>query len=291
VRRPTWFATLKTGLLLLWLWTKYVGFWQSLRACVWVFARKALPGQRQLANALMPKRRVVEISVPGYRYPFHARWPGSDLHIVYTILTCSEYAPIAQCLEADREITFLDIGANIGAASTYFLERFPRSRVVAVEPAPDNAEICRTNLKPYGARAMVIEAAIWNADTWLIFEMDTLQTGTEAGVQVREAAPGEPLSNGVRGIGISAVLAAANVALDEHAVLALKIDIEGSEEELFSGNTEWLSHISCIAIELHDIMRGRENCTRNFTHAVQKYLAAPPWSVNDTTFAKLTRPG
>lgn len=239
----------------------------------------------------MPKRRVVEISLPGYRYPFHARWPGSDLHIVYTILTCSEYAPIAQCLESDRQITFLDIGANVGAASTYFLEKFPRSRVIAVEPAPDNAEMCRTNLKPYGPRAMVIEAAIWNSDTRLIFEMGTLQTGTEAGVQVRQVAPGEPPSNGVRGIGMPTVFAEANVALDERAVVALKIDIEGSEQELFSGDTEWLSHISCIAIELHDVMRGRENCTKNFTRAVEKYLAAPVWSVNDTTFARLTRSG
>ena len=32
----------------------------------------------------------------------------------------------------------------------------------------------------------------------------------------------------------------------------LKLDIEGSERELFSKNTDWLDHVSVIIIELHD---------------------------------------
>ena len=40
----------------------------------------------------------------------------------------------------------------------------------------------------------------------------------------------------------------------------LKLDIEGSERELFLKDTTWLNHVSIIAIELHD--RYEPGCTR-----------------------------
>lgn len=273
-----------TGFRLLSLWTKAVGLGGALRGCLWVLVRKALPRQTGLANALMPRSRILELNIPGYKYPFFARWPASDLHILYTIAQCREYSPIAELVQESANITFLDLGANIGAASRYFLETFPSSRVIAVEPNAGNVKIWRMNLAPYSTRAQIVEGAIWNKNASLTFETGTAQVGTEAGVQVRELGAGENPAHSVRAVDIPTLLLETGVPKGSRIVL--KMDVEGSEQEVFgSPNLDWLSGICCIAIELHD--RFRTNSSKNFFSAVENRLVKQPQTINDTVFVLL----
>lgn len=275
---------LRYGFLLLGIWTRRVGVWEALRGCAWVISRKVLPGRVALAKALMPQPRMLELEIPGHTHPFYARWPASDLHIVHTILTRKEYGPMAAHLDAETKIVLLDLGANIGAASRYFLETFPRARVIAVEPDAGNVAMCRMNLEPYGARARVVQAAIWSRNTRLVFVKETKETGTEAGIRVREPFPGEELSASIAAVDIPTLFSEAGVTPDSQ--VAMKIDVEGSEEEIFSSpNLEWLDGVSCIAIELHD--RVRANCSENFLSAVEKRLLEPPMKRGDTVFVRL----
>ena len=274
-----------TGFRLISLWTTAVGFRSALQGCLWVIARKAFPKRRGLARAIMPRSRTLELRVPGSPYPLYARWPASDLHILYTIVERKEYAPIADYLNTAAEITFLDLGANIGAASRFFLDAFPTAKVVAVEPNPGNINMCHMNLDPYGPRVKLVQAAVWKENTMLAFESETTQVGTEAGVQVREVESGKNDSiKSVRAIDIPTLLSEA--AVPKHSQIALKIDVEGSEEEIFNGtNLDWLDDVSCIAIELHD--KFRRDCTKNFLSAVQTRLLEQPREINDTVFARL----
>ena len=67
-----------------------------------------------------------------------------------------------------KSVSFiLDLGANVGFASAYFLNCFPESRILAVEPDEGNVEMCRTNLEPYGERAQVLHGAVWSHNTRL----------------------------------------------------------------------------------------------------------------------------
>ncbi|HLY40842.1 MAG TPA: FkbM family methyltransferase [Terracidiphilus sp.] len=271
-----------TGFLLFRLWTPRVGVWNAVRGCAWVIVRKALPDQKTLAKNVMPRPRTLELKIPGHAHPFYARWPASDLHIVYTILTRKEYAPIATYLDKAGEIVFLDLGANIGAASRYFLETFPRSRVIAVEPDAGNIAMCHMNLDPYGDRVRVLQAAAWNRNTRLIFEEGSNETGVEAGVQVREPLPGDDPGTSVEAIDIPTLLSQARISTDTQ--VALKIDIEGSEQEIFGASSlDWLDQVTCIAIELHDY--SRKNCSRNFYSAIEGHVTEPPSKIGDTVFA------
>ena len=67
------------------------------------------------------------------------------------------------------------------------------------------------------------------------------------GLRVKESLPGK--LNTIEGVSISQIL-------EEHRPVSidiLKIDIEGSEKELFSKNCkDWLAKTKWIAIELHD---------------------------------------
>jgi FkbM family methyltransferase len=274
-----------TGFLLVWIWTQAVGLPQTIQACAWVIVRKAFPRHPRLAKAIMPRVRNLEVRIPGHPHIFYARWPASDLHILHTIVRREEYAPMMRSLNSAGEILFLDLGANIGAASRYFLDCCPGSRVIAVEPDAGNIKLCRMNLEPYGARARVVHAAVWSRNTRLIFEPETTQPGTEAGVRLREPDSGEGGADSIEGVDVPTLLSQASLTTKD-AQIAVKIDIEGSEEALFSGpNLGWLDEVRCIAIELHD--KARKNCSRNFFSAVEGHLREPTRRMGETVFAAL----
>jgi len=273
-----------TGFLLLRLWSRAVGIREALSGCMWVVVRKALPNRKALAEAMMPPLRTLKLDIAGHAYPFYARWPASDLHILYTIIERKEYAPIAGYLDGAADIVFLDLGANIGAASRYVLETFPRARVIAVEPDAGNIAMCHMNLDPYGARARVVHAAVWNKNGRLVFENETTQIGMEAGVRVLEPGSVEDLAHSVEGVDIPTLISEACIAPESQ--IALKIDVEGSEKEIFSGpSLDWLDEISCIAIELHDSIG--KKCSDSFYAAVEGRLLEPPRQINDTVFVGL----
>ena len=50
----------------------------------------------------------------------------------------------------------------------------------------------------------------------------------------------------------------------------LKIDIEGSEKEVFSHNTEWLEKVDLIFIEFHD--RKKQGCRETFFKAIEGFV-------------------
>lgn len=180
-------------------------------------------------------------------HPIELRINSTDADVYRQVLMDEEYAVVA-----DRQARIIvDCGANVGYTSAYFLSRCPDAQVVAIEPFPANAELCRRNLAPYGRRAKVIEAAVWSRGGRLVLDHGG---GNEWGVRVRAARAGET----------GAIEAIDLPSLGLSRIDLLKIDIEGSEADLFaSGTDRWLPSVSNIAIELH----GRE-CEERFHSAM-----------------------
>ena len=50
----------------------------------------------------------------------------------------------------------------------------------------------------------------------------------------------------------------------------IKIDVEGSEKELFAQNTEWIELFPLLIIELHDWLVPRNGVAQNFLRAISK---------------------
>jgi len=152
----------------------------------------------------------------------------------------------------------LDLGANIGCASAFFLTAFPNAFVLAVEPDPENALRCQENLRPYGDRARVVQGAVWHSGGELILSRGNQK---DWGIQVRRAVRGETAD--VVAYSVPDLLKQAGFPVVE----LLKIDIEGSEQTLFSENTDrWLSSVRNICIELH----GQE-CEAAFLQALEGF--------------------
>jgi FkbM family methyltransferase len=170
----------------------------------------------------------------------------SDLAVFSQIFVTQELRTLAQSVALHHPKVVLDLGANVGYTSAFLLNALPGAFVLAVEPDPENAAICRQNLAPYGNRALVVEGAVWPARGTLVLSRGTFGDGRDWATEVRPPHPGE---------------SAAVQAWDVPSLIALcpspridlaKIDIEGSEAVLFQApDTSWLDSIANLCIELH----------------------------------------
>ena len=168
----------------------------------------------------------------------------SDREVLAQIFIQREYEP----LELSQPKTILDLGANVGYSSAYFLSKYPTANVLAVEPDPGNYAICCRNLAPFGQRAKVIHGAAWVERTKLVLERGSYRDGREWTTQVRLAKEEATPSASIDGYDMSTLIDLCGAA----EIDLLKIDIEESELQLFSRNTEsWLPRVRNLCIELH----------------------------------------
>ena len=212
--------------------------------------------RRRVAAAFgQDNRAIYEIKVPGYPHPVKIRGGnGSDGFAFYQILAMKDF-DIFQDFGAPR--LMIDAGANIGMSSIYFLNRYPKLKVVAIEPDPETFEICRINLAPYSDRVVLIQGAIWSSCGRVTLVKGELEWNSH----VRQAEAGADGS--VEAYDVSALIAAGGGG----PVDLLKVDIEGGELELFGCNTEaWLPAVKNISIEFHG-----DECEKTFFRALEGY--------------------
>lgn len=203
-------------------------------------------------------RRLVRIRLPDACGSFVFRVGGSDPFVVYNSLVRQEYDTLP-CRTGPEVV--VDLGANIGASSVFFLERNRDCRVIAVECDPENFAICRRNLEQYGDRVVTVPAAVWpRSGERLVIERGTFRDGLEWATRVC-ASNGQNASH-VNTISILDLMNRHEI----DRIDCLKIDIEGSEADLFRENTGWLDKVGNLAIELH----GGE-CESAFEAAMSKY--------------------
>jgi FkbM family methyltransferase len=202
---------------------------------------------------------VIRIKVPGYDLRVYARTGTSDCAVLEQIFFEREYKPLENLGDV-RAI--IDCGANVGYSSLYFLNRYPRARVVAVEPDPDNAAMWQRNLARYGNRAQLIVSGVWSHAGRLALVRGEYGDGRAWATQVREVAAGEPdAADSFAATDIPSLLSLAGGFAD-----ILKVDIERSEAVVFQGAPEWLPSVRNIAIELHDA-----ECEQVFFAAMREY--------------------
>ena len=202
----------------------------------------------------------IQLKPKNARYPLRMRTgKSSDREVLDQIFIRPEYEPIALV----NPTTIIDLGANVGYSSAYFLSRYPSAKVIALEPDHDNFLICRRNLEPFGARATVLHGAAWPERRVLVVKKGVFADGREWATQVcppTDFGTDDPL---VQAYDIDSLIALTH----SREVDLLKIDIEKSEQELFSRNTDaWMPKIRNICIELHD-----EECEATFFSALSKY--------------------
>jgi FkbM family methyltransferase len=196
------------------------------------------------ARASISQPHVREFKLKNSKFPILMRTHASDRDVLGQVFIQKEYEPIE--LSAPKMI--LDLGANVGYSSAYFLSKYPTARVLAVEPDPRNYEVCCHNLAPFGSRATVLHGAAWKERTKLVLDRGTYRDGRDWSTQVKPATEASALSANIDAYDMSTLVDLCEV----NEIDLLKIDIEKSELELFSRDTaSWLPRIRNLCIELH----------------------------------------
>lgn len=201
-------------------------------------------------------KNTVKINVPGILNPIKVRAGTSDVSVFGQIFVDEEYNfPISIKPEL-----IIDGGANVGYASIYFANKFRDAHIIAVEPEKSNIEILKENTSYY-PNIEVIESAIWDDNTYL--KIKDIGLGNW-GFVVEKTRPNEPES--FKAITIQKLLTESGY----EKIDILKLDIEGSEKEVFSNMyEEWLCKVSILIIELHDKIK--PGCSNAFYSAIKPY--------------------
>lgn len=149
-----------------------------------------------------------------------------------------------------REVIIIDAGANIGLFSRLMLKENSRSKIYAVEPEENNYQFLKTNTKGYNAEALW--GGIWSHDCKL--KVIARDTG-DWGFIVKEVNDDSD-SFSINAVSIGSLIKKYNLK----RIDLVKMDIEGSEYEIFKSNSlEWLDICSAIVIETHDhIIKGSD---------------------------------
>lgn len=189
-------------------------------------------------------------------YPIFLRKKTSDFSIFYNIFVKKEYG----FDYGDNVNTVIDLGANIGLAAVFFKNKFPECIVISVEPEEKNFKMLKRNTTNY-KNVFILNNAIWNESKNLFIE--NTKDG-EWGFMVSQESDFPEQT--IKSITIDQII-------EEYKLISLdvlKIDIEGSEKDLFQTNFEkWLPITKRIVIELHEGMR--LGSTKAFFAAISKY--------------------
>jgi FkbM family methyltransferase len=247
-------------------WWKAVNAF-GLRQGTTAYSLLALP---RLPRSAMGTAKPIRI--PGVPHPIWLRPATTDWHVMEHVFIDRGFslsrwpdheraihARYNKILEHGQTPVIVDCGAHIGFAALWFSLTFPRATIFAVEPVPDNFELLRRNVSSH-PNITPIQAAIWDRETrvdlinengepwaWVTRESDS---GNARTVTVRDLLRREP----------------------DSVPLIVKIDIEGSEVELFRSNFEWIEQTPLIVFELHDWQGG----WRGTGHAVFSRLSTHP---------------
>jgi len=154
----------------------------------------------------------------------------------------------------------VDAGAYCGYSALFFHLAYPKALIHSIEPADVNFEVLKHNTRKM-TRLKLWNAGLWNKNTHL--KLVDRKTGNW-GFQTIEVPNGSDFD--IKTVDVDTILKEAGMS----QIDIFKIDIEGSEMELFSENyANWIDKVRIFIIEFHE--RVRPGCTDVFLNAISNH--------------------
>jgi FkbM family methyltransferase len=137
-------------------------------------------------------------------------------------------------------LTVVDLGANVGFATTFLAARYGVSYALAVEPSGGSASVARLNLARNRIHGEVLQCAVGAEDGVGYYAEDE-----KVPSQGTMGSDGQPVTV----LSMPTLLQRLPEGAD---VDVLKLDVEGAEAAIFAAeDLSWLERVRLIAIELH----------------------------------------
>ena len=174
-------------------------------------------------------------------------------HPVYLRRGTSDWPNLIQCFfhkEHDVETShpvsnILDCGSYVGLSAIFFALKYPQAHIVCLEPSPENFEILKLNTRCL-PNVTCINKALWSEETTLQLFYDAKDAW---GTRVNESPKNTKSDSLTETVTIAGVMK----EFEWSEIDILKIDIEGSEKQVFSENTNnWIGCVKTVMCELHD---------------------------------------
>jgi FkbM family methyltransferase len=191
-------------------------------------------------------------------HPFSLRVPSSDVLVYDQIFVEEEYGAFLGI----KPKLIIDAGANIGLASIYFSMKYPESKIIAIEPDRDNFNLMKKNIEPY-PNIIPVLGALWDKNEMINLVDPGLGNW---GFMVDRATSKQSNSSRIKGMTIDKIISDYNI----EEIDILKIDIEGSEKEVFSDTTLWIDKVNVLIVELHERMKS--GCNRSFYNGTNDHF-------------------
>lgn len=219
-------------------------------------------GIRGLLIAIKLKLGLTKrIFIPKIPHPIYLRSGTSDASVFTQVFGSLEYNINIRF----QPETIIDAGANIGLAAVYFINKYPKSKIISVEPENSNFELLQRNVSNYKS-VHTIQRAISNKANQYVNVVDDDNGEWGFTTEVKEESDNKNVKGFVKTITIGEIMEENELK----QIDILKIDIEGAEKELFESAFEkWMPKTRCIIIELHDGMK--KGCSKSFFKVISQY--------------------
>ena len=160
----------------------------------------------------------------------------------------------------DQIKLIIDCGSNIGCSTNYFLNTYKNSKVVSIEPDPNNFNCLTKNVR--NSNAILVNNAVSNEKINFEIKNSEANINDNRGKNIVKVLENNKLET----ITINEILNQKNN--DKYSPFLVKIDIEGHEKELFNNNTEWFDKFKIVIIEIHDWMIPGKSISKNYLNTL-----------------------
>jgi FkbM family methyltransferase len=199
-------------------------------------------------------KKALALHLNNFKQPIYLREGSSDGYVFEQIFVHQEYN-----VKLKTEPTYIiDGGGNTGLSAVYFQNRFPKSKIIVVEPDKENFEQLKRNTQKYD-NIFAVLGGLWNHKMYAEV-VDKFQTG-KWGMSIETVQKASETS--IETFTIDELIKKHNFP----QIDLLKLDIEGAEKELFEDHyRDWLSVTKVLVIELHENVK--EGCTKTLFQAI-----------------------
>jgi FkbM family methyltransferase len=236
---------------------------KSLRKIYFYYSVLGISGTAAYLLAKMRRKPILfKKSVLGVKHPVFIRVGSTDTAVFRQIFVERHY----DLMITEQPNVIVDAGANIGLSAVFFANKYPKALIVAIEPEEANFTLLKKNTSPY-PQIKPIRAAVWRESC----QINLIDPGSGShGFQVVETTA---LDAHQRAVVQAITLDDLYTQMNFSFIDILKIDIEGSEKEVFETSAKWISKVGVIMAELHDQIK--EGCSRAFAEATKDLIKHP----------------
>ncbi len=175
----------------------------------------------------------------------------SDYLVFEQIFNCQEYEIVLGLIKlnqsAHKQKIIIDAGANVGYTTVFFAHYLQFSKIYAIEPSSENANMCRENFSYLNENENIqLYQKALSHKTGMTFSINRdFRDGKDWSITTNFHKDGV-----IQGVTINEIIQENKLPY----VSFLKIDIEGAERFIFKkeNDLEFLKITQIIAIEIHD---------------------------------------